>query len=470
MGRGRWGGEAQVRATNSSAAGSTTMAHVRPYPRTSMVCLALALLGCKQDEGTPDTGTPDTGTSAVSDACDQAALASLAERLDSVEPEERVRVVSEGLLGACGALLPAPTALYLREVAEPSTKRQPAPIGSKDESLHKAKGLACPKLEELDLALQQVSPRDYARTTYEVCDFGRYGLIPVEEFAAHRGTGWLTWTTHALLLDAGTPPEVAGTITRAMFLFETIELGSHLITPLDGQQLPKIAGGTQIPAGIVVYASMTEMTFNDNLLAALQSGVPSAEVVERHVILPLYERLEEEAEKQRMVDPASAAEWEGRMLLAFDERVPFSTVVDTMYTGGRAGFANYAFIVQPSYPVERALLVATPRFGAPKQPRLKVFIADDGFHVALPGEDELRELPRRDPTGSAPWDQPGLAELVGVFIKANSGASMAVVSAENHIPLGVLLGTYATLAGPGCDQAKPETCLLPDLIIEAGAG
>jgi hypothetical protein len=163
------------------------------------------------------------------------------------------------------------------------------------------------------------------------------------------------------------------------------------------------------------------------------------------------------------------------MILAFDERVPFSTVVDTLYTGGRTGFTNYAFIIQPSHQVERALLVAPPNvtaLGAPRPPRLKVFIADDGFYVALPGETEPRQLPKRDGAGSGAdaWDQLGLAELVGEFRKANSGASTAVVSAENNIPLGVLLGTYATLAGPGCDQAKPETCLLPDLIIEAGAG
>lgn len=446
------------------------MAPVRTHPRTSMVCLALVLLSCTKDEGKPDTGKP-----AVSDACNQAALASLAERLDTVEPEERVRVVSAGLLGACEALLPPTTAFYLREVAQPSTERQLVPDRSNDESLRKAKGLACPKLEELDVALRQASTHDYARTTYAVCDYGRYGVIPIEEFAAHMGTGWLTWTTHALLLDAGTPPEIAGTITRAMFLFETVELGSNLITPLEGQRLPRIAGGTQIPEGTVVYASMTELSLDDHLLATLRSGVPSAEVVEQHLILPLYERLEEDAEKQRMVASTRAQEWEGRMLLAFDERVPFSTVVDTMYTGGRAGFSNYAFIIQPSYPVERALLVGPPRytaFGDPGPPRLKVFIADDGLYVGLPGEGKPRELAKRDPAGSgaAAWDQPGLAELVGEFMKANSGASSVVVSAENNIPLEVLLGTYATLAGPGCDQAKPQTCRLPDLIIEAGAG
>jgi hypothetical protein len=270
--------------------------------------------------------------------------------------------------------------------------------------------------------------------------------------------------------DASKPAvsEIAGTV-------ETDEVGSNLITPLEGQQLPKIAGGTRIPEGIVVYASLIEMILNDEPLAALQDGVPSAEVVDHHAIVPLYERLEEAAAKERMVADANAKEWEGRMLLAFDARVPFSTVVDTMYTGGRTGFTNYAFIIQSSYPVERALLVAPPKFparGAPRPPRLKVFITDDGFYVALPGEDQPRELPKRDPSGTQAeaWDQPGLAEIVDEFMRANSEANSAVVSAENNILLEVLLGTYATLAGPGCDQAKPESCLLPDLIIEAGAG
>jgi hypothetical protein len=271
--------------------------------------------------------------------------------------------------------------------------------------------------------------------------------------------------------DEGTPdddkPAVVDTPDQA------VEAGSDLITPLEGQQLPKIAGGTQIPEGIVVYASMTEMTFNGELLAALLGGVPSAEVVKHHAILPLFKRLEEEAEKQRTA--AAGEEWKGQMLLAFDERVPFSTVVDTMYTGARNGFTNYAFIVQPSDSVERALLVALPKptvRGAPIPSRLKVFIGADRLYVAVPGEGKPRELPKRDPTGfgAEAWDQSGLAEIVGEFMKTNAGARTAVVSTENDIPLGVLLGTYATLAGPGCDQAKPETCLLPDLIIEAGSG
>jgi hypothetical protein len=264
---------------------------------------------------------------------------------------------------------------------------------------------------------------------------------------------------------------------------ETAGLGSDLITPLEGQRLPKIAGGTQIPEGIVVHASMTELTFDDEPIAALQSGVPSAEVVDRHVILPLSERLEEEVEKRRSAAAVRRDEWDGPMLLAFDERVPFSTVVDTLYTGGRVGFTDFGFIIQSSSiqsssPVERALLVAPPKYtpddsGRPRlEPRLKVFIGDDRLYVAMPGEGEPRELPKRDPAGSGAeaWDQSGLAELVDVFMRLNSEANTAVVSAENEIPLEVLLGTYATLAGPSCDQAKPETCLLPNLIIEAGAG
>lgn len=250
---------------------------------------------------------------------------------------------------------------------------------------------------------------------------------------------------------------------------ETVEPDSDRITPLEGQQLPKIADGTQIPEGIVVYASMTELTFNGEVLAALQSGVPSAEAVQRHVILPLRDQLEAN------VAAAYEDEWDGRMLLAFDARVPFSTVVDALYTGGRAGFTNYAFIVASSASGERALIAAPPRYpeGAqPQPPKLKVFIGANQLDVMLPGEGEPRELAKLDPAGSGAeaWDQAGLALIVDEFLQANAGASTAVVSAENDTPLGVLLGTCATLTGPGCDQAEPKTCRLPNLIIEAGAG
>jgi hypothetical protein len=252
---------------------------------------------------------------------------------------------------------------------------------------------------------------------------------------------------------------------------ERVRVGSNRITPLEGQRLPNIAGGTQIPEGIVIYASMTELVVNDRPLAALQDGVPAAEVVHRHVILPLREQLEEEAAKARIVAETRGEEWSGRMLLAFDGRVPFSTVVDTMYTGGRTGFTSYAFIIQAN-PVERALLVAPPRSNASGDPgpRMELLIADDKLWVDVPGE--RRKLPKRESAGSGAeaWDQPGLAAIVGEFKQANPGASTAVVYAENHLPLEVLLGTFATLAGPGCDQAQPETCLLPDLIIMGGAG
>jgi hypothetical protein len=135
--------------------------------------------------------------------------------------------------------------------------------------------------------------------------------------------------------------------------------------------------------------------FNERQVTTLDAGRLPADVVQRHVILPLSELLEEETEKVRAI--VGEHEREMNLLLVVDGGVTFASVVDTMYTAGRLGYQHFDFVVEPIYPLERAIYIDPPRYAGafgPPPPRFEVFILEDGYRVAWgPVATEMR--PRR---------------------------------------------------------------------------
>ncbi|MCA9637454.1 MAG: hypothetical protein KC420_15615, partial [Myxococcales bacterium] len=53
----------------------------------------------------------------------------------------------------------------------------------------------------------------------------------------------------------------------------------------------------------------------------------------------------EEADKAKQLAENRGTEWEGRLIIVGDQALKFSTLVDVLYTAGRAEFKEYTFCV-----------------------------------------------------------------------------------------------------------------------------
>ena len=126
--------------------------------------------------------------------------------------------------------------------------------------------------------------------------------------------------------------------------------------------------------------------------------------------------------------------------------------------------------MEPAFPFRRAIHIEPPKFGLgePRLPKIKIFVLQDGYRVILPDQEPIT-LAKVDAQGSSAqsWDLAGLAQQAKA---AAPDIQRAVVSAENDIPVEVLMATYSALLGPDCKQTAAEQCFMSHLMIEAGAG
>jgi biopolymer transport protein ExbD len=151
-----------------------------------------------------------------------------------------------------------------------------------------------------------------------------------------------------------------------------------------------------------------------------------------------------------------------------------------------------------------AIAVSPPKFAAApsdkkeeekkeeKPLNFKVFILEDGFRVTTAQQQEGAEAgAAQDSSGpSIPLAKPGAdmndfdrydyaaLEDKAKELKAKAKAETVVtISAENSIPMAVLIQTMDAVRGTDCkllmikeDEPMPEECLFYQPIVEAGAG
>lgn len=151
-----------------------------------------------------------------------------------------------------------------------------------------------------------------------------------------------------------------------------------------------------------------------------------------------------------------------------------------------------------------AIAVSPPKFAAApsekkeeekkeeKPLKFKVFILEDGYRVSTAAQQEGAEAGKeQDSAGpsiplakpSAPLDDYERYDYVALEAKAKElkqkakHETVVTISAENNIPMQVLINTMDSLRGTDCkllmlkeDEPIPEECLFFQPIIEAGAG
>jgi biopolymer transport protein ExbD len=132
-----------------------------------------------------------------------------------------------------------------------------------------------------------------------------------------------------------------------VYLLKSYGSDPVVIMPTAGQKIPMSSADAPIQDGIPVYVSTRSITFNNKKLVQLdENGEVDPAALQGHLIGPLYDAMAEEADKAKQMSAAQGEEeWSGTVILVGDASLRFSTIVNVMFTAGRAEFREYAFCV-----------------------------------------------------------------------------------------------------------------------------
>lgn len=131
-----------------------------------------------------------------------------------------------------------------------------------------------------------------------------------------------------------------------VYLLKTYGSDPVVIMPSAGQKIPMSSADAPIQEGVAVYVSSRAITFNNKKIVQIdESGAIDPAALQGHLIGPLFDAMAEEADKSKQMAAAQGTEWTGVVILVGDQTLKFSTVVDVMYTAGRAEYREYAFCV-----------------------------------------------------------------------------------------------------------------------------
>lgn len=131
-----------------------------------------------------------------------------------------------------------------------------------------------------------------------------------------------------------------------VYLLKTYGSDPVVIMPTAGQKIPMSSADAPIQEGVAVYVSTRAITFNNKKIVQLDdAGEVDPAALQGHLIGPLFDAMAEEADKSKQMAAAQGTEWTGVVILVGDQSLKFSTIVNVMYTAGRAEYREYAFCV-----------------------------------------------------------------------------------------------------------------------------
>lgn len=239
------------------------------------------------------------------------------------------------------------------------------------------------------------------------------------------------------------------------------------------------AAGTGSVDTVRLLVTEDSIFVGDSRITAIMDGFIVGEKDARNVV-PLFERLLEDAEKAKSEAAVLGHEWEARLPLAVDARTKFHTLVSVLVTAGRAGYTGFDFVVRRDADAAPALLpVELPRFtamaaippndGQPElepepqgaldgSPGLSVELTLAGITVARGAESE------QPPIKTSAGDYAKISEQARRLDESDPKAHRAAISASEDTTFGHLAGATAAVRGPDCDGGG-EGCLLPDVIL-----
>ncbi|MEZ4382104.1 MAG: biopolymer transporter ExbD [Nannocystaceae bacterium] len=131
-----------------------------------------------------------------------------------------------------------------------------------------------------------------------------------------------------------------------IYLLKSYASDPVVINPTAGQKIPFSSADSSIQDGMPVFVTVRGITFQDKKVVTMTAeGEVDPAMVQNHLIGPLFDSFSEEADKAKQLAENRGTEWEGRLILVGDQMLKFSTLVDVLYTAGRAEFKEYTFCV-----------------------------------------------------------------------------------------------------------------------------
>jgi biopolymer transport protein ExbD len=131
-----------------------------------------------------------------------------------------------------------------------------------------------------------------------------------------------------------------------IYLLKSYASDPVVINPTAGQKIPFSAADASIRDGMPVFVTVRGITFMDKKLVTMTAdGDVDPAMVQNHLIGPLFDSFSEESDKAKQMSENRGTEWEGRLIIVGDQLLKFSTLVDVLYTAGRAEFKEFTFCV-----------------------------------------------------------------------------------------------------------------------------
>lgn len=430
----------------------------------SLTCVAV-VPACKANTSPSAPATNAAGSAALSDKCDAAKLADLTGALATTGAEAGPELVAKQLGKAC-ELPPVFASFFANSPAQaggPSFKR--ASAGGTQ--AHEALTEICPTATAVKKQLLASPGAARDGVLYDLCDFQRFGLMDKESWLSGRPSSTTPFFAYHWFTEQGIADADAKALATAMLLRD------RAAWALDGQTLPTTTQALRaVPDGVTVHVTQTSITVGGQQLVSMLDGSIDPSALQGHLIGPLFDVLAEEADKRKqMAEKTGGEAWLGTAVVVADADVPQRTLIDILYTAGRAEFRRYALVAESAPFESGAVLVAPPKFRAKPQPAAEkarevvVHIVEDGFSVGpATSEGPSAKIPLSRGSGH---DFAALTSAVQAHKKANPTATVARVDAHDATRFAVLVQTLATLQGAYCHTSK-RACLLPELIIEAG--
>ncbi len=404
----------------------------------------------------PDEGATPDNDGAPAGKCDLDALRQLSTDLERTETKIAVRKVWPRVQEACGEAISSMAVPVYAPTMVRSLPSPPAP----DAAYRSMVALACPEWEKVGGAVQAAPAPTRGLEAFEACNFGRFDVVSADEVAANATAGLISWGLHAWMLDQGLEAEHAKPITRMLLALEAYTVVSPSVPYM--VDLPD-AEASEAADVADVELSRTFIDVDGEIVAKIEDGRIAEADHAGHLVPKLFDALS----KKAAAESASAGEsWDAQLVLAVDGTARFDTLVDVLYTAGRAEFTEFAFLVEtPESLGPRLLSTGAPKARAPDDPELDdspfMTVAISSFEISM-GQGAGSDLTTTTTSNRA------VADFAGALAKSDPRAHRAFISASPETTVNDLLGTAAKIRGRDCRSKDASGCVLSTVHIVSG--
>lgn len=391
--------------------------------------------------------------------CDLDALRKLSRDLTYMDNEVAVRRVWPAVQGACRDAL---TSMAVPAYAPTMVGSMPSPPAP-DAAYRSMSSLACPEWDQIGSEVRAAPAPARGLKAFKACDFGRFEVMSADEVAWNPTSGLISWGLHAWMLDQGLEAEHAKRITRVLLSLEAYTTISPFLPHI--LDLPNVEASTAadiadvqvLRAFIDVGGESVVKIEDDHIVEADKEG---------HLLPKLFDALSKQAAAERA---AVGESWDARLVLAVDGNTRFDTLVDVMYTAGRAGFVDYAFVVEPRYGLgPRLLPIRASQSHASDDPALDgapfMTVEISASEISM-GHGAGSELSRTFTSDLALTD---IAKFAEATAESDPEAHHAFISASPETAVNGVLATAARIRGPNCESNDASTCVLPTVHLVGG--